>query len=396
MKKLIGNFNLNSVIILYFIGVCLFLIYNIDTHLWDFKVYYAASKCYLNGTNPYDVKTLYSYSTNIADLPFMYPPISIYFFLPFTFFDLHSASLIYLFIKIVLLILSLYSSYKWIKNNQQSKYFLFFCLLSFNACLYKDFQTGNIATFELFVLTLSFIHLEKKNFFIFTLLISFIGFFKIIPFVFLLLLLSTKSKKKWYYFLLGSAICICYIVLNFTIENKLFNSYLFHFSKNRIVEGGMSNPSCMEFVKEVFRTFNLNDHTVFIYLLYFSFIILIVFYTLKKIKKDLSNDINIEIIFILFIGINLCLPRLKDYTFLTLIVPTFYLISNLKVNQKYILLLVFLSTFSSLNTSIPLYKDFLQLINRYFSFLFLLTIYILYLKQHKNTHLKEINNIIEF
>jgi hypothetical protein len=382
MKKIIGRINLNSIVALYFIGICIFLICNVDTHLWDFKVYYAASKCYLNGTNPYSISKLYSYSNNIADLPFMYPPISIYFFLPFTLFDLHTASLIYLIIKIILICLSFFISLKILKNNYLLNYFSFFCLLSFNACLFKDLQTGNIASIELLVLTLSFIQLEKKKYLFFTLLISFIGFFKIIPFIFLILLLFTKHQKKFYYFSIGCGIFIIYIFLNYSIENKLFNEYLFHFSKNAIIEGGMSNPSSLELIKETFRTIHIDDQSIMLYLTYIFFISLISFITLKKIKINKSNELTYELIFIIFIAINLCLPRLKDYTFVTLIIPSFYLIANLKVNQKFIVIFVLLSSFSSLNTSIPIYKDVLQLVNRYYSLIYLLVIYFLYINEY--------------
>lgn len=140
------------------------------THfLWDFQVYYSAAKCYTHGLNPYNIKELFSVHTNVSQLPYMYPPIAIYYFLPFSFLNIQLAITIYLCIKILALIALFYT---WFKIYFDKKYlivFLYFSLLAFNAAIHKDLITGNISIFEQLLIWIAIYFFLKEKLWIFRL-----------------------------------------------------------------------------------------------------------------------------------------------------------------------------------------------------------------------------------
>src|SRR5215469_796895 len=66
----------------------------------DFGVMYAAATAFKQGLNPYDpavVGTL----TREGIVPYVYPPYTLYFFRPFTWFDFSAAARIFLTLKLV-------------------------------------------------------------------------------------------------------------------------------------------------------------------------------------------------------------------------------------------------------------------------------------------------------
>jgi hypothetical protein len=136
---------------------------NADHIFWDFEVYICAAQYFIEDKNPYDLTTECSPSNK----PFIYnyPPLTIFFFLPFTLLNFFYAKIIWA----GLLIFSFFYFLKQQKKLYQIRinYFLYFYIVLFaldKAVIYSFF-TGNMSFVLQILLACSFyfLYINKKK-----------------------------------------------------------------------------------------------------------------------------------------------------------------------------------------------------------------------------------------
>lgn len=370
---------------LIFLGFVINLFFNTDIYLWDFKVYYSAADCYRNHLNPYNTDILYTNNSNVASLPYMYPPIVMYYFLPFTLFTMKTASMIYLSIKIICLFLMIYV---WSKIFDLRKYlpvFLIYSIFAFNGALHKDLYTGNITIFESLMLWLAVYFFIKDKLGLFSILVILLSTIKIMPIVFLGFLFFSPDKNRLRYFIGSSALFMAYIGLNFLLEPFYMHQYISSFAQNAIKEGGIANASSLEFFKSVSAIFKIQEHSIIPMIMYFVFVLLIVGYTVYFIypmRKDRNTEKRNLIIFTLTMAALLILPRFKDYSYVIVLLPVFYVLTkSIKGNNFY--LLIILTFLSANNVSIPVFVDLIDLLWGYYTLIIVFLCWIFCLNYSK-------------
>jgi hypothetical protein len=219
---------------------------------------------------------------------------------------------------------------------------------------------------------------------IFVLLIVIISSVKLLPISFLFILLFSSNKDKYKYLVGGFLIFTLYLLTNYIIEPFYSYEYIKNFTSNAIEEGGISNASSLEFIKSILELIAIKSKifSVIFYLFFISFISIITykFLTKNKFYEKQSNKI-LSILFIV-LSISIILPRFKDYSYITIILPVFYIIILNKKKDVFIFLL-FICTLSSKNVSIPIYSQILNLIWDYFSFIIALISWVMYVKEIK-------------
>lgn len=369
--------------VVYFIGLMVYL-FDCRTHfLWDFQVYYSAAKCYLLDLNPYDLNELSRAHANVAPLPYMYPPLVIYGFLPFAYFQIETATVIYLSLKILALGLLFYV---WSKIYFEKKYtvvFLFFMLLSFNAAVHKDLFTGNLSIFEQLIIWIAIYYFLQEKIWKFALLIVLVATIKLLPILFLSFVLFSNSREKFKVLVISTLMFGGYLFLNFALEPELTMQYASSFFSNSIKEGGIANACSLEFFRSLIGKFNHQSSSMIAFICYVGFAGIISFFTYKKtiqLRKKNTLEARTYLVFILCLSLILIMPRFKDYSYVLAILPVFYILVKSYKNTG-VLLLIALVCIGVNNVSIPIFKDVLDLLWAYYTLIIVFVSWLMFLQK---------------
>ncbi len=326
----------------------LYIILNPTVYQWDFKSYYYGALAHAAGLNPYDIRTLVMVSKDMNIHYFVYPPFVLAIFLPFTLVNFTTAFYIFIFFKCILLLGLVYLWMKEFLSPLPDNLFLFFCLVAFNSAIFWDLRTGNISILEQFLLWIAFYLFLKDKLFLFCLFIVMSCVFKITPAFFLLLLWFTKDKYRWDYF---GGTCLCLAGL-FLISYVLFPELYQGFSNNvkavkESFEGGRINPSTPSLIMDIWIFININRiktgmsiplnylQAVYVFVVITILAITIRFFLKSFLKYENHKDYKKVLVFFMCLTYALILPRFKPYSYILLIVPTYYLMSKMTSKTVY-------------------------------------------------------------
>jgi len=302
---------------------------------WDFRTYYFAAKAHAAGLNPYDIQNLRKVSP-VGIEPaqdFLYQPVALYFFYPLGLLDFSEAYQIYLFLKIILVIYLFYLWRKWFLGRNNVAIMCLFIILAFNNAIYRDLAAGNISLFEQFFIWVALVLFMRRRLSLFCLSIVLAAIFKIVPILFLgLLFLLDNKKQALTYFGLSVLGYAGIVGVSYLSSPKLFLSFL-TVSQGALAESGVNNPSTLALILSI-----LNDFGNFIgfplspkiamdiYLAVVTIILIISRRALIALKC--MEDIEKEKLALLFICVvyALIVPRFKDYSFILLLAPSFFII----------------------------------------------------------------------
>jgi hypothetical protein len=364
-------------------GIIAYVFANMDHLLWDFNVYYSGALVYLNGQNIYDTQNLISSHEQGYELPFMYPPIIVYLFTPFSFLKYELAQIVYFLIKLLAIIALFRLWLKFYVDKKRTIVFLVFATLIFNAAIFKDLTTGNISVFEQLGIWWALYFFLKGRLKPFVILILIVSFFKILPIIFLLFIPFSKEKKKWTYFVLGGVGFACFLGLNALVEPELTLSYITNFTGNAIEEGGIGNASSLEFMKHTGRLLEMSPASSIPIITYLIFIITVLIVSIKKIRNFNmweSEKARMLGLYCLCFVIILVLPRFKDYSYIFGIIPVFYTLVLYK-ERIGLIFLVAVCCVSVHNLSIPIFSEIYDLIWNYYSLVIVFICWLLLIRE---------------
>lgn len=392
LKKLIKFWDDVSVsqkiLMLVFLVFFGFVLSNIATNFnfsqWDFRVYYSASLCHSMGLDPYDLEVLQGVYRNVAPLPFVYPPLIIYFFKPFTYLNIESAALVFFCLKLFALCGLFYIWSKIFTFKRHIGAFLLFSLLGFNSALHIDLYNGNISVFEQFFIWLALYLFLKDKIKWFSAIILFVSFFKLLPIAFLLLLFVSRRTDRFQVLFFSSLIFLMYLVLNYLIEPFYSTNYINAVLTNTIIEGGLQNGTTLEFIRSVFAAFKIQIPGLFVIILYTLIAIAILYISYISIQKYSKRVENNNVMIVLFFALTLILvlPRFKDYSYIQALLPAYFIFTRLRNKDSFVILLI-LACLTSRNISIPVYRDFIEFIWYYYTYIFVFILWVFYLVELK-------------
>ncbi|MCC7212733.1 MAG: DUF2029 domain-containing protein [Candidatus Brocadia sp.] len=343
---------------------------------WDVNIYCAAVKVFNNNGNPYLIHELQKLSSGA--LPFVYPPISIYFFKILCYliciFD-SKASYYFLWC------LFLTGAFFIIRNNDKNFKPLLLILLFTTGFLatYWNYLTGNIGLLELFLLSICFSFAIKEKYYLAMFPLAFLALLKITPLAlvsfFIFSGISKYSKLKVVSF--GLILFIFFSSLSYVLFPDITHSYYLSLmgkienQNSPIYEnGGIGNPSLFFLVKNIAETLFSNNFTIFliIYILLIGFVFtLFLNYTLKK-NRNFLEILSTGILFFLIVS-----PRLKPYSFTFALIPVYFLIKDFDVRYKFLsifivsvipLLMLRLHIFASIAGNVPAFPKALLKYNQ--------------------------------
>jgi len=248
------------VLLLYLLFAFFYLVRNSDREQWDLSVYRLAGQAFLEGDNPYDLETLTGKAQGRTDLPFVYPPLTLWLFAPLALVDPNALYWAFLILKFVALFFLLFLWRRFFVRDLELDLFFWVCLLAFHGAIAMDIRSGNLSLFEYLGLWTAFAFLAKGRAAIFALLLPWVALFKLTPIFFLILLPIGNHPRKWALFLLSNLLFGSYLALNYFLYPDLFHSFLGNLEGVRLDPDnrGIHNPTLYSLVTE---TIGVNTFT---------------------------------------------------------------------------------------------------------------------------------------
>ncbi|GJQ21084.1 MAG: hypothetical protein HBSIN02_14390 [Bacteroidia bacterium] len=341
-----------AAILLYFLGVLIFLGCSPDEFQWDFRTYYYAAQAFLQGQNPYPLETLKALSGDRVQFRYVYPPLTLWVFTPFALLPFHSAAVVFLVLKAIV---AAYLVRFWGTRFLQEPHwplFVLFCLFGLNAPFYTDFSAGNISVFEQLVLWAAFSFFLYGRYGMFCGLILIAASFKLLPLLFLALLLVTNHPRRYHLIALSTAVFAASLVLTSLVSPELFASFLDNLDQSP--GRGIVNPSSLAFFTSAFDQLRaqtgLDLPPILPVLTYGVLVFGLLVIAVRTIRPHRSNrdpEVKVLVLFFLIVTSALVLPRFKDYSFILLILPAYVMILRSHISSAPLLLILFVMPFHS-------------------------------------------------
>ena len=321
-----------AVLLLYFYHLIAFVVQHSADQQWDFMIYYFAGKAHSLGLDPYVTSNLAQISGKAIWLPYVYPPLTLWFFRLFTLLPFETAYILWLTLKIALAFGLLYIWKKYFLAHTWSLLFCFVMVFAYDSALFWDIRSGNLSLVEQFVLWAAFVAFLKEKPLVFAGLIVVVSLFKITTLAFLLLLPVSRMRWKGWYFSGALVAFLAVMVADYLWQPEMFRAYL-----DRILtfeeRAQDFNYSTLAFFKDAYEYAlrgRLPSLAALLPTLSYGAVAgaisLLSLFALRRRRRIGLTDDGKETIFLACLTYALVFPRLKCYSLVLLLVPSFYII----------------------------------------------------------------------
>ena len=335
-KKIVGIV-ITILLVGYFITLVLHVSAHDDQYLWDFRSHRGSGKILASGSNPYDADALSPKSR--TKFLYTYPPVTLFLYRLFAIPEYKTAVHIFLIAKCILLVGLVYFWQREFLKQDGSIMFYVFCLLAFNSAVFLDMIAGNINLVQQALLWIGFSFYIRGRYKLFCLFILIAASFKMTPIFFLILLLLPDDKNKYKYFFGAGAVFLGYLLIQYLVVPDFFTGFI----KNALIvvgEPGGVVPSTNKLIAGIFEIVsNITGMTIppaFQPTIFIIIAAVVVFFSYKaclRLKQvQLDNRAMLEV-FMVCLVYALIHPRFKDYGYILLIVPSFYVIKNIHYSK---------------------------------------------------------------
>jgi hypothetical protein len=317
--------------------VCLYAIADDVVSQWDFAVYYAAAHAFAAGGNPY--MPIHPHPGLNGDLVFQYPPLTLYLFQWTTLFSLPTAKVIWLVAKVVAVALLLWLWRRDFERIDLRAPLTLFIALGFNASLLRDFDCGNISTFEQVGIWLGFGLLVRERPYAAAAVLACVAQFKLLPVAFLALIPLVRPTDGWKPFFAGCAIFCGLLLLNPALSPGLTENYLGLFTNAnlRMDDRGISNPSSLSLFRDILDLTSYAPGLAY-----------------NRVAGTIAYGVYLVALLLVMIRFAwngraaLAAPRMKDYSYILMLIPTLFVVRDMDrrgIRADYLLLGAGLMTF---------------------------------------------------
>jgi hypothetical protein len=297
---------------------------------WDFDAYYSALKVWNAGGNPWEMSEVVKAAQGAVH-HFIYPHHTFAFFHLFAFEDICRAKNAYLEARLACVAaLMLLWTYGFVRAGARG-WFLAFAALGYNAAICRDLVVGNVSLFEQVLIWFGLFSLLRGWLGPFCLLIILASQFKVLPVCLLALVLVTGGRKKWAY-LLGSMAACGLIAAGVYLSNPWAARTFAHLAwlVGTMEPGGTIHPCSLALFREaadaLLRSSDIlggiqpRQAAGAAYVVFGLAVLGAYVWAVRR---------GMEVGKALFVGVLtyvLLAPRMKDYSYIIALVPTFELI----------------------------------------------------------------------
>lgn len=362
---------------------------NSDKLQWDFRTYYYAVLAFKKGLDPYYLSSLGEVAGRSIGFPFAYPPYALVILGPMSFLSYEAAYQFYLVLKVIAFSGLIYLWSHFFLEEKVSPLFIAFCIFGFGGATIIDFNAGNISVVEQFFLWLGFIALLKKRPWVFALSIGFISLFKLLPFLFIFLVFAIRGKHRNRVFLITVIVFLGIQLISLLAFPDLSRSY---FSvATQLDSRGINNPATLALFRDIrdlliLRGFNIPLILPTALFALTSLIVLVV--TTHTIFQNRTIEPRV-ILLLSSMAFPLIVPRFKDYSYILLLLPSYYFVTRKLKNLNPIWLIVLLVLSSRFFLPFGLSADATKLFWEYYPLLAVTALWLVWIisikkdKSHK-------------
>lgn len=384
MRKKILNGVFTGLVILYF-SYCVYFLFTVrERHQWDFQMQYSSAKVFAEGENPYNIGVINEYTGNA--LWYAYPPATLWFYRIFTLFEYDTAYTLFLSLKVAVIIgLVLLWQKKFITKSASALFYLFI-LLVFNSAVFLDIRAGNINMLEQLMIWLGFYFFLERRWLLFCFFILLASTFKMTPAVFLVLLFTTEDKKKYLYFFGSCAVFAVYLLAQYILQPEMLTEFL-KGAQTTLTEWGIIAPSTVGVLKDLSDVLNKNTGITISKSVQFGVFCciaaVIMFISAKaylKLKSLKTEDREKMIVFLACLVYALLHLRMKDYAYVLLVVPSYYIITRASFSKVFPLLF-FISVLAAAHLTLPGLRIIYAIMWAYYPLLVTYIIWALYINE---------------
>jgi hypothetical protein len=380
VKKIIGIV-VTILLLAYFITLILHVSAHKDQYLWDFRTHREAGKILAAGSNPYDADTLFPKAR--TRFLYTYPPVTLLFYRLFALPDYKTAFHIFLIGKFILLIGLVYFWKKEFLKEDAGTLFYVFCLLAFNSTVFLDMIAGNINLVQQAMLWLGFSFYIRGKYKLFCLFTLIAASFKMTPIFFLILMLLPADKNKYQCFFGSGAIFLAYLLIQYLIAPDLFTGFI----KNALEvvgEPGGVVPSTNKLIAgicEIISKFSgmtlPHAFQSAIFILIAAAVVFFSYQACMRLKHAQTDNRAMLEVFVVCLVYALIHPRFKDYGYILLIVPSYFIIKNIHYTK--IAPFVFILFIMSNRMMLPIVSSIYDVVWAYFPLMVAYCVWGLYL-----------------
>ena len=293
---------------------------------WDFKVYYYATKAFLDGLNPYNFD-LKIFPLAPRSYRFVYMPISLIFFAPFTlldYVDAHIAALIFYVIALFTTFIAF--SRRLLTKNSFGAFFCLFSILAFNGAIYKSIQTGNVASLETALIFLSFIFWLRGQHAWFLCFIFAASIFKLTPLFFLILIFFDKTPP-WKSTFIATVVFLIVLAISILAMPYEVIPYLHsNISWCQPLSKGFENPSMFCLLTTVIQQCHFPAVEPLTYAVFIIWVAAILFFTVRagiSLTREGLEATRVDTVVLALLCYAVVVPRLQDYSWVIFIPAVF-------------------------------------------------------------------------
>ncbi len=297
---------------------------------WDFRVYYHAAQAWRAGLDPYDSGSLPA-TLSAPGLRFSYPPYALGVFAPITLVPLKQAVVVYFALKLLVLgwLVRMWS--RLLRTSITEPAWILFLIFGYSSTLFVDFVSGSVTTFEHLLIWIGVSWLRKERYSAYVAAIVGASLFRLTPILLLLACLAVPGRRGYRLVAGGIAAFACILLLTYAVTPRLSVEFLQSIQKN-YGERGFLNPATLPLVEDVAalanESYGISLTPVVQMAIYLAIAAAILVPTLIAVRgvarSQAGNRIDV-IVYLVFLATALVLPRFKNYSYMLLLVPTYYI-----------------------------------------------------------------------
>jgi hypothetical protein len=297
---------------------------------WDFRVYYYGAQAWRAGLNPYDPRVLPE-DLYTGGWKFNYPPYALALFAPLTHLSVVRAMQLFLVVKLAALAWLLHIWNGLLRTRITEPAWVLFLMFAYSSAIFVDFVSGSVTTFEQLLVWMGVAALLGGRYWTFTAAIVAASLFRIAPLALLIVCLVAPDRRGYRYVAAGVGAFAAILLGTYAIAPALTSGFVRTLPTN-FGERGWLNPAAWPLSIDLSTTIDRAYHValprtaiVALYLVIVVIVAVPTVLTIRRIAGTQATDRMEVIVYVAFLATALVLPRFKNYSYMLLIVPTYYI-----------------------------------------------------------------------
>jgi hypothetical protein len=306
------------------------LVWSNPGNQWDFRVYYYSTQAWRAGLDPYDTASLPD-DLRTGGFKFNYPPYALGVFAPLTMVPLQRAQLLYLALKLAALGVLVRIWSRLLRARLTDPAWMLFLIFAFSSTIFIDFASGSVTTFEQCLLWIGVAALLEKRMSTYVAAVVGASLFRLAPIVLLLVCFGVSDRRRTRHVLAGLAAFAGIFLVTYAVSPRLTLEFVESISKN-FGERGRLNPALLplvldvtDLVKRAYQVSLAPAVQAAAYLSVAAAVLVPTAIMVRRVERSAASN-RVEVaVYVMLLAYALVMPRFKNYHYMLLVVPTYYI-----------------------------------------------------------------------